>query len=327
MNKGKPKSFFFIPIPGYTHLQRAQPILAAHYLLAYVEMLERDSARFSEAAHRANFCPLGSGALAGTSLPMDRNLTARLLQFRAPTRNSLDAVSDRDFVAEFIFSAALTGVHLSRLAEDLILWTTAEFRLVTIGDRFTTGSSLMPQKKNPDVAELGRGKSAQLIGNLVSILALLKGLPMTYNRDLQDDKRLLFSSHDILDSTLGVFAAMLEDTQFNTDACFESVSDSNLFATEIVDYLVQRKIPFRQAHHLVGDAVRYSEEHSKSLDQLSLNEWQAICPTIDLKIKEAFQLDSFFSKRDRLLGAPSLRQVKTQLQKWSQILRRSLPKL
>jgi len=321
--KSKIQNPRFLPIPGYTHLQRAQPVLAAHHLLAYVEMLERDRERFSNCAHRADVCPLGSGAIAGTSLPIDRKMTARLLGFREVSANSMDAVSDRDFVAEFIFVTALTGVHLSRLAEDLILWSSNEFGFITIGDSYTTGSSLMPQKKNPDVAELGRGKTGRLIGNLMGILTLLKGLPMTYNRDLQEDKPLLFDSAITLSTTLSVFVGMLNATRFNPEACLRAVSDANLLATEVVDLLVREGIPFRKAHHLIGVAVRYAEERHKPLSALTRVDWQRICPGLFTKpkawkcdIRHVLRLDKVFQSRDRLIGAPGQRRVETQLKIW-----------
>ncbi len=311
----------FLPLPGYTHLQRAQPVLAAHHLLAYVEMLERDRERFSNCAHRADVCPLGSGAIAGTSLPIDRKMTARLLGFREVSANSMDAISDRDFVAEFIFVTALTGVHLSRLAEDLILWSSNEFGFVTIGDSYTTGSSLMPHKKNPDVAELGRGKTGRLIGNLTGILTLLKGLPMTYNRDLQEDKPLLFDSAITLSTTLSVFAGMLRVTKFNPEACLHAVSDPNLLTTELVDHLARNGVPFRQAHQAVGAAVRHAEEHHKSIAALSETEWREIHPKFRRDVFRALRLDEMLCSRNQLWGAPGPKQIETQLRRWKQRLR------
>lgn len=311
----------FLPIPGYTHLQRAQPVLAAHHLLAYVEMLERDHERFADCARRADVCPLGSGALAGTSLPIDRKLTARLLGFREPSANSMDAVSDRDFAVEFLFAAALTGVHLSRLAEDFILWSGAEFGFIRIGDSHTTGSSLMPQKKNPDVAELGRGKSGRLIGNLMGLLTVLKGLPMTYNRDLQEDKEPLFDSADTLAATLSVFAGMVRATRFDTAACLRAVADPNLLATEIADELVRRGIPFRQAHHVVGVAVGHAERCGKSLGSLTRAEWRAILPSLRDAPAKALDLANAFVSRNRVEGSPGIRPVNARLRAWRLRLR------
>ncbi len=309
-----------LPIPGYTHLQRAQPVLAAHHLLAYVEMLERDRDRFSDCALRANVCPLGSGAMAGTSLPIDRALTAKLLGFEKPSDNSMDAVGDRDFAAEFLFAAALTGIHLSRLAEDFILWSSSEFGFITIGDSHTTGSSLMPQKKNPDVAELARGKSGRLIGNLVSLLTMLKGLPMTYNRDMQEDKEPLFDSADTLDTSLTVFACMIQATRFNAAACLKAVTDPGLLATEVADHLVRHGVPFRQAHHAVGKAVKLAETGKMTLSDLTPKQWRDIHPSFGKDIARALTLTEMFRSRDRLPGSPGQHQVEAQIKRWKKQL-------
>src|SRR5437660_9059821 len=241
-------------IPGYTHLQRAQPVYFAHHLLAYVEMLERDQQRLSDAYGRVNVCPLGSGAIAGSTLPLDREMVARLLDFvdekgrPVLTQNSMDAVSDRDFAIEFCAAGALLALHISRLAEDLILWSSSEFSYIRISDAYTTGSSLMPQKKNPDVAELARGKSARVIANLVALLTLLKGLPMSYNRDLQEDKQRLFDTADTVRATVRIMAAMLDHTKANEAVCAAASADPLLLSTDLVDYLVQNGLPFRKAH-------------------------------------------------------------------------------
>src|SRR5881396_1855429 len=263
-------------IPGYTHLQRAQPVYFAHHLLAYVEMLARDRERLKDCFKRVNVCPLGSGAIAGSTLPLDRELVARLLGFVDAkdrpllTQNSMDAVSDRDFAIEFCSVAALLGVHLSRLAEDVILWASAEFNFIRIADAYTTGSSLMPQKKNPDVAELTRGRSARVIGNLVALLTLLKGLPMTYNRDLQEDKERLFDSADTVKACVSLMAAMLANVTVNTASCAAAARDPLLLATDLADYLVKKGTPFRQAHHVVGAVVAMAERSGRPLDQLTL---------------------------------------------------------
>src|SRR5882672_10034634 len=232
-------------MPGYTHMQRAQPVYLAHHLLAYVEMLERDHRRLADCFRRLNVCPLGSGAIAGSTLPLDREMAAQLLGFvdtkgrPVVTQNSMDAVSDRDFAVEFCAAAALIEVHLSRLAEVVILWTSAEFNFIRLADAYTTGSSLMPQKKNPDVAELSRGKAGRVVGNLVSLLTTLKGLPMTYNRDMQEDKEPVFDSTDTVKATLAVFAGMLRGTKVNAAACAAAVADPMLLATDVADYLVK----------------------------------------------------------------------------------------
>ncbi|HHY86530.1 MAG TPA: argininosuccinate lyase [Verrucomicrobia bacterium] len=308
-------------IPGYTHLQRAQPVHLAHHLLAYVEMFQRDKQRLRDCFVRVNVCPLGSGALAGSTLPLNRELVAKLLGFVDAkgnprlTQNSMDAVSDRDFIIEFCSIAALIGVHLSRLAEDLVLWTSSEFGFVRIGDAYTTGSSLMPQKKNPDVAELTRGKSARLVGNLTALLTLLKGLPMTYNRDLQEDKERLFDTADTVRATVRITTAMLQHTTVNRAACKAAVSDPMLLATDLADYLVRKGVPFRQAHHAVGAAVALAERSGKPLDQLPLGDLRKINPRFAPDVKDVFNLGNAMSRRN-LVGAPGNTQVRRQLNAW-----------
>ncbi len=302
-------------IPGYTHLQRAQPVYLAHHLLAYVEMLERDQGRLLDCYQRTNICPLGSGALAGSTLPLDRDLVARLLGFQGLTQNSMDAVSDRDFVVEFCAAAALLAVHLSRLAEDLILWAATEFNFITLADAFTTGSSLMPQKKNPDIAELTRGKAGRVIGNLVSLLTLLKGLPMTYNRDLQEDKEALFDTADTVRACVRLMAAMLQSAAVNRAACAAAAGDPALLATDLADYLVRKDMPFRQAHHLVGAVVALAEKLGKPLDKLSLAELQSVDKTFARDALDIFNLPAAMAKRN-LTGAPGTKEVAKQLAKW-----------
>ena len=265
-------------IPGYTHLQRAQPVYFAHHLLAYVEMFDRDHGRLLDARRRLNVMPLGSGAIAGSTILLDRELIARELDFPAITQNSMDAVSDRDFALELLAALALIGVHLSRLSEDVILWASSEFRFITISDAFTTGSSLMPQKKNPDVAELTRGKTGRVIGSLVSLLTTLTGLPMTYNRDMQEDKEPVFDAVDTIKTALAVFAAMLDGISANAAACAAAVADPMLLATDLADYLVKRGVPFRQAHEVIGKAVALCGEKRYELPQLSLADYQALSP-------------------------------------------------
>lgn len=309
-----------VVLPGYTHLQRAQPILFPHHCLAYVEMLERDAGRFQDVRKRADVLPLGSGALAGSTLPLDREMVAKELDFSSITQNSLDAVSDRDFIVEYGAAAALAMVHLSRLAEDLILWSSAEFRFIRLGDDFTTGSSLMPQKRNPDAAELIRGKSARSVGNLTSLLVLLKGLPMTYNRDLQEDKERLFDTADTLQACLEIMAKMLATATVNRKACEEAASDPLLLATDVADALVRRGIPFRKAHEIVGQAVARVEKWDCGLDKLSLSEWQGIDERIrDADIK-VFDVQRGLSART-MTGAPSPKEVSKQLQKWNEKLK------
>lgn len=265
-------------MPGYTHLQKAQPVLLAHYLLAFWEMLTRDEARFLDALKRVNVMPLGAAALAGTGLPIDRTCVARLLRFPAVSKNSMDTVSDRDFIAEFIFAASLTMMHLSRFCEDLILWSTDEFGYVEIADAFTTGSSMMPQKKNPDVAELVRGKTGRVYGNLVALLTILKGLPMTYNRDLQEDKEPLFDTVDTLRASLQVLAAMLGKLSFNRRRMEKGAEGGFSTATDVAEYLVMKGVPFREAHTIVGKLVAFCIGNNKTLTGLSLKEFRRFYP-------------------------------------------------
>jgi len=312
-------------LPGYTHLQRAQPVSFAHHLLAYVEMFDRDHARLADGFDRVNVCPLGAGALAGSTLPLDRELVATLLGFvdkqgrPRVCQNSMDAVSDRDFVVEFCAAAALIAVHLSRLAEDLVLWSSAEFGFIRLADAFTTGSSLMPQKRNPDVAELTRGKSGRVIGNLTALLALLKGLPLTYNRDLQEDKERLFDTADTVRACVEVTAAMLARTTVNATACAAAAADPALLATDLADYLVWRGVPFRQAHHAVGLAVAAAEKAGKRLNELTLAELQAIQCRFAADALALFDLERAMRRRE-LVGAPGPRQVRRQLARWRKLL-------
>ena len=312
-------------IPGYTHLQRAQPVYLAHHLLAYAEMLERDRQRLQDSLARLNVCPLGSGAIAGSTLPLKRELVAELLGFvdargrPSLTQNSMDAVSDRDFVIEYCSVAALLAVHLSRLAEDLVLWSSAEFNFIRIADAYTTGSSLMPQKKNPDVAELMRGKSARVIGNLVALLTLLKGLPMTYNRDLQEDKERLFDTSDTVRATARICAAMLCNTSINRKACLAAASDPALLATDLADYLVRRGLPFRQAHHAVGALVALAERLAKPLNQLTLAEFQSVEKQFAPDVLTVFDLKRALTRRE-MTGAPGTREVRKQLARWRKLL-------
>mgnify|MGYP003575052500 CR=1 FL=1 len=312
-------------IPGYTHLQRAQPVLFAHHLLAYVEMFDRDHARLADCFERTNVCPLGAGAIAGSTIPLDREFVATELGFVDArgkprlTQNSMDAVCDRDFAVEFCAAAAILAVHLSRLAEDLVLWATSEFNFIRIADAYTTGSSLMPQKKNPDIAELTRGKSARVIGDLVALLTLLKGLPMTYNRDLQEDKERLFDAADTVRATTRIVAGMLVNISVNESICEAAASDSALLATDLADYLVRKGIPFRKAHHAVGAIVALAEKAGKPLNEVSLEEFKSIDPHFTADVHDTFKLRTALAKRD-LAGAPSPRQVARQLSRWEKLL-------
>ena len=308
-----------IIIPGYTHLQRAQPVYFAHHLLAYVEMLDRDLGRVADCRKRMNVMPLGSGALAGSTIVLDRKLIAKLLDFDYISQNSMDAVSDRDFAVELLAALALVAVHLSRLSEDVILWASSEFKFITISDAYTTGSSLMPQKKNPDVAELTRGKTGRVIGNLVSLLTTLKGLPMTYNRDMQEDKEPVFDSVDTVKAALAVFAGMLDGTKVNAAACAAACADPMLLATDVADYLVNRGVPFRGAHEVVGKAVALCTQRGCDLPQLTLADWRALSPAFEKDVAKCFDLRAAMAAR-KGIGAPSPRNVAAQLARWKKSL-------
>lgn len=308
-----------IVIPGYTHLQRAQPVLFAHHLLAYVEMFSRDAGRVADARKRLNVMPLGSGAIAGSTINLDRELIARLLEFPAITQNSMDAVSDRDFAVELLSALALIGIHLSRLSEDLILWASAEFKFVTISDAYTTGSSLMPQKKNPDVCELTRGKTGRLVGNLVSLLTTLKGLPMTYNRDMQEDKEPVFDSVDTVKAALQIYAAMLREIQVNPKPCAEAVADWNLLATDVADYLVLHGVPFRKAHEIVGKTVALCGERGIGMADLKLDDYKALSPAFEADVFDLFSVQRSINARTNP-GAPATANVKGQLERWKAAL-------
>ncbi len=302
-------------LPGYTHLQRGQPVLFGHHLLAYVEMFARDAGRLEDAVARLNVLPLGSGALAGSTIVLDRKFMAARLGFDAVTRNSMDAVSDRDFMAEILFGLALCGVHLSRLAEDIILWASAEFAFVTLDDAHTTGSSLMPQKKNPDVAELTRGKSGRLIGNLVGLLTTLKGLPMTYNRDLQEDKERLFDSVDTIKLALAVNAEMIAAMQVNAAACRAAAGDPFLLATDLADYLVMKGLPFRHAHDVIGKLTAYSLEQRRGFAGLELEEFRRFSKLFERDVFAVLKLERALAAR-RAVGAPSPAHLAAEIKRW-----------
>ena len=302
-----------VVMSGYTHLQRAQPVLFAHHLLAYVEMLSRDYDRFADCAERANLCPLGAAALAGSTVPIDREYVAKLLSFDGVTQNSMDAVSDRDFLVEFLAAAAICGMHLSRLAEDLILWSTAEFGFITIGDAYTTGSSIMPQKKNPDIAELTRGKVGRLYGHLMAVLTMLKGLPLTYNRDMQEDKLPLFMCAQTLMTTLLIVADMLRATKVNRARCEAAASDPMLLATDLAEFLVKRGVPFRDAHHAVGKLVAAAERSNIPLHSLAAQKYGPAAARV-------FDVRRALAARTGI-GSPSPKNVRAHLARWKKLLR------
>jgi argininosuccinate lyase len=298
-------------LPGYTHLQRGQAVLLAHHLLAYEEMLHRDTERFLDCYHRTDVLPLGSGALAGSPYDLDRDWVAQELGFLSISRNSMDAVSDRDFVAEFQSCSALCMMHCSRLSEELILWSSSEFGFIGLANEYTTGSSLMPQKSNPDLAELARGKTGRVYGHLMSILTVLKGLPLTYNRDLQEDKEGLFDTYDTLCSTLSAIRGMVSSMQIREEVMRTAASDPALLATDLADYLVKKGMPFRQAHGVVADLWKYSQENQKHLAKLTLEEYQRFSELFDKSIYKV-SVDSSIEARN-ISGGTAPTQVSTAL--------------
>lgn len=305
-----------VVMPGYTHLQRGQPVLFAHHLLAYVEMLGRDRTRLTDARKRVNICPLGSGALAGSTINLDRQAIAAELGFDSVTANSMDAIADRDALAELLFVVALCGIHLSRFSEDIILWCSSEFGFISLSDAHTTGSSLMPQKKNPDIAELTRGKSGRLLGNLVALLTAVKGLPLTYNRDLQEDKEPLFDSVDTLSLALRVNTEMVAAMKANETRCQAAAADPMLLATDLADHLVLRGVPFRHAHELVGKAVAHSLATGVPLDRL---DFASLAPEYGPDAAAVFSLDRALAARTNL-GSPSREGVARELTRWERQL-------
>ncbi len=305
-------------MPGYTHLQRAQPILFSHWLMSYFWMLQRDRERFADCAARALVLPLGAGALAGNALGIDREFLARELGFARVSENSIDAVGDRDFIAELLFDAALVGVHLSRLGEDLVLYSSAEFGFVTMDDAYATGSSLMPQKKNPDAMELARGKSARLIGDLTTLLTLLKGLPSSYDKDLQEDKEPLFDAVDTLGTLLPVVAGVIRTMRVNVDT-MRAALDASMLATDLADYLVRRGVPFREAHRKVGEAVRLAEARGVALSDLSVEEYQKIAPEFGADVKDVFDFVKSVGSRE-VIGGTGPNAVREQIAKARQVI-------
>jgi argininosuccinate lyase len=302
-------------IPGYTHLQRAQPISFAFHLLAYVEMFEGDKNRLRNILTEIEECPLGSGALAGSTLPLDRNFTAKKLGFERPTSNALNTVSDRDYLIDFLNACSIGMVHLSRLAEEIILWSSSEWKLILLSDRFTTGSSLMPQKKNPDLAELTRGKTGKVFGNQLSLLTTIKGLPLSYNRDLQEDKEPVFDSYKTYITSLKMVAAMIGSTKINKERFIDELTGDFLLATDLADWLVLHSIPFREAHAIVGNLIKYAEEKSIKLDKLTLDEMKKINSVFDETAKECFDIKTSL-QRKKTFGSPNPDLVKEQIKIW-----------
>ena len=305
-------------MPGYTHTQLAQPILLAHHLLAYFEMFERDKARFADSYKRTDVMPLGSAALSGSPYNVDREFVAKELGFESVTQNSMDAVSDRDFVIEYLSNAAITMMHLSRMAEEIVLWSTSEFGFMTLDDAYTTGSSIMPQKKNSDVAELGRGKTGRVYGNLQRMLETMKGLPLSYNRDLQEDKEGLFDTVDTLLLSLEVFTGMLETAEYNTENMARSLKNDIILATDIADYLVKKGLPFRDAHRIVGNIVNYATTNNMNLMDINLEKYKEFCELFEADVKDISVESSIKSKN--VIGGTAPEQIEYQLKRARKLL-------
>ncbi len=290
-------------MPGFTHLQKAQPTTLSHHLGAYFEMFRRDYSRLLDVKSRMNLCPLGSGALAGTTYPLDRDYTAVLLDFDGPTLNSMDSVSDRDYLIELLSALSTVMMHLSRFCEEIIIWNTNEYRFIEIDDTYSTGSSIMPQKKNPDIAELIRGKTGRVYGALISILTVMKGLPLAYNKDIQEDKELTFDAIDTVKGCLSLFNGMLQSIQYRKDVMAKSATGGFTNATDAADYLVNHNIPFRDAHEIIGRLVLYCIEQNTSIEALSIDEFKAISPVFEEDIYDAVSLKNCVEKRNTI-GAP-----------------------
>lgn len=295
-------------MPGYTHLQAAQPVTLGHHLLAYYEMVRRDRSRFADARARMNECPLGSAALAGTGFPIDRAATAQALGFDRPTANSLDSVSDRDFALDYLTAAAQASLHLSRLAEEVVLWASQPFRFVTLPDQWSTGSSIMPQKRNPDAAELVRGHAGRITGSLVSLMVTMKGLPLAYSKDMQDDKPPVFEAHDLLALSIAAMTGMVETLTFNIDRMRAAADAGFITATDLADRLVRvAGVPFREAHHITGSVVKLAETRGCALSDLSLADLQAVDPRIDEGVRAALSVDASVAARDSEGGTAPVR--------------------
>ena len=298
-------------VPGYTHMQRAQPLLLSHHLMAYFNMFARDINRFENNYIEADVMPLGSGALAGVPYSIDREFIANELSFSKISTNSMDSISDRDYILEFLFNSATTMSHISRICEEIILWSTQEFNFISLDKRFTTGSSMMPQKRNPDFAEISRGKIGRVYGNLIGLLTVIKGLPLTYNRDLQEDKEGLFDSIETLQSTLKVLKGMIETSTYNKDVMLKAAEDNSMLATDMADYLVGKGVPFRKAHEVMYMLVDYANNSNKTLKELSLSEYKNFLPEFE---KDIFEIDINHSINQRnIIGGTSLKQVKNAI--------------
>jgi len=308
------KTYIDVVLPGYTHLQRAQPVLLSHHFMAYYEMFSRDIDRFNDGLKRINVLPLGSAAMAGTTYPIDREYTAKLLDFPKVSANSIDAVSDRDFIIEFLSAASICMVHLSRMSEELILWSSSEFGFIELPDSFATGSSIMPQKKNPDVPELVRGKTGRVFGDLISLLTMMKSLPLSYNRDMQEDKTALFQTVDILKKCIEIYIKMLPKLKINRETMELATSKGFLNATDMADYLVANGMPFRQAHGCVGEAVAYALSQKKELHELTLKELKSFSSHIKKDIFKILTTDQMINRR-KSIGGTALECVKVAIKK------------
>lgn len=291
-------------MPGFTHLQKAQPITLAHHMGAYFEMFKRDRSRLCDIYKRMNYCPLGSGALAGTTYPLDRNYTAQLLDFYGPTLNSMDGVSDRDYLIEFLSALSTIMMHLSRFSEEIIIWNSNEYQFVEIDDAYSTGSSIMPQKKNPDIAELVRGKTGRVYGALMSLLTTMKGIPLAYNKDMQEDKELAFDAFDTAKGCIALFTGMIDTMKFNKDVMRKSANNGFTNATDAADYLVKKGVPFRDAHGIVGRIVLYCIDKGIAIDDMSIDELKAISPVFEKDVFDAISMETCVSTRCTV-GAPS----------------------
>lgn len=307
-------------MPGFTHLQKAQPITLAHHMGAYFEMFKRDHERMRDIYKRMNTCPLGSGALAGTTYPLDREYTAQLLGFDGPTLNSMDGVSDRDYLIELMSALSIVMMHLSRFSEEVILWNSNEYQFVEIDDAYSTGSSIMPQKKNPDIAELVRGKTGRVYGALMSLLTVMKGIPLAYNKDMQEDKEMCFDAMDTAKGCIALFTGMLRTMRFLTDHMEKSARQGFTNATDAADYLVNHGVPFRDAHGIVGRLVLYCIEKNIALDDMTLEEFREISPVFEEDIFDAISLETCVNKRVTM-GAPGKAAMKQAIKLYKQYLR------
>ncbi len=305
-------------MPGFTHLQKAQPVTIAHHFGAYYEMFLRDRSRLFDIYKRMNYCPLGSGALAGTTYPLDRTMTAKLLNFEGPMLNSMDGVSDRDYVIEFLSALATMMVHLSRFSEEICIWNCNEYRFIELDDAYSTGSSIMPQKKNPDIAELVRGKTGRVYGALISILTTMKGIPLAYNKDMQEDKELTFDAIDTVKGCIKLFAGMIDTMKFNSKRMEDSAKKGFINATDAADYLVKKNVPFRDAHSYVGQLVLKCIEKDIALDELSLDEYKKVCPVFEDDIYDAISLKTCIEKR-LTTGAPGPEMMRQVIQHYEEL--------